>query len=172
MDREQLRAIQRPFKERYRAEPGAAMLTLRASGTLGEEEISCSVRTGQELVAAGLHPATGGDGSLACSGDLLLQALVACAGVTLKSVATARGIEVSGTVTAVGELDLRGTLGLDRDVPVGFRRVRLMFHLDTSAEPGEVAGLLETAERYCVVFQTLAAGIDITMGLAGEGNDL
>lgn len=157
MDRDGLRAVQAPLKSRYRAEPYAAVLTLHAEGELGSENVSCSVQTGRAMVEAGLHPATGGDGSLACSGDMLLQALVACAGVTLRSVATNRGINVrAGTVRAEGDLDFRGTLGVDPDAPVGFSAIRLSFELDTDASPDDLAALLSTTERYCVVFQTLA----------------
>lgn len=163
MDREQLRTRQRPLKERYQADPAAALLTLHAAGTLDDSQPGCSVQTGRALIEAGLHPATGGDGSLACSGDMLLQALVACAGVTLKAVATARGMEVSGTVRAEGDLDLRGTLGVNQDAPIGFTRIRLLFDLDINATPDELAALLLATERYCVVFQTLAAGSHITM---------
>ncbi len=163
MDRDELRAIQAPLKEQYRATPEAAVITLEASGELGTESISCSVQTGQALVRAGLHPATGGDGFHACSGDMLLQALVACAGVTLRSVATARGIDLrSGSVHAEGDLDFRGTLGIDKEAPVGFRSVRLRFDLDTDASPDEVAALIATTERYCVVLQTLAHSPDLS----------
>jgi uncharacterized OsmC-like protein len=156
MDGEQLRAVQAPLKSRYRAEPGAARVTLRAEGRLGSEEVSCAVETGRALVEAGLHPASGGDGSLACSGDMLLQALVACAGVTLRSVATNRGIAVTGgTVRAEGDLDFRGTMGVDREALVGFSAIRLVFDLDTDAGPGDLEALVEATERYCVVFQTL-----------------
>jgi uncharacterized OsmC-like protein len=155
MDRHELRAVQAPLKERYRDEPGAALVTLRASGALGEG-VSCSVDTGRALAEAGLHPATGGDGSLLCSGDMLLEALAACAGVTLRAVATSMGIEVrSGTVTAEGDLDFRGTLGVDREAPVGFASIRLGFDLDTDAPEEQVAKLIELTERYCVVLQTL-----------------
>jgi uncharacterized OsmC-like protein len=157
VDTTQLRDIQRPIKQRYRDEPEAATITLRAEGQLSESEVACSVATGQALVEAGLHPATGGDGSLACSGDMLLQALVACAGVTLRSVATNRGIEVSGTITAEGDLDFRGTLGVDRDTPVGFSEIRLLFDLDSPATPDDLDELVATTERYCVIYQTLAA---------------
>jgi uncharacterized OsmC-like protein len=158
VDREQLRAVQAPLKERYREEADAALVTLAANGALGEG-ISCSVQTGRALAEAGLHPASGGDGSLLCSGDMLLEALVACAGVTLRAVATSLGIEVaSGTVRAEGELDFRGTLGVDRDTPVGFSTVRLSFDLDSDADPEQLEKLLELTERYCVVYQTLAAG--------------
>ena len=156
MNAEELRHIQAPLKDRYRTEPHAATIVLRAEGSLSDQEVSCSVQTGRALVEAGLHPATGGDGTLACSGDMLLQALVACAGVTLRSVATNRAIEVRGTVRAEGELDFRGTLGVDRDAPVGFRSIRLMFDLDSTAPPAELDELIATTERYCVVFQTLA----------------
>jgi uncharacterized OsmC-like protein len=168
VDADELKAVQAPLKERYQAEPQSAMVTLRAEGRLGDEDVSCSVQTGQALVAAGLHPATGGDGSLACSGDMLLQALVACAGVTLRSVATNRGLEVSGVVRAEGDLDFRGTLGVDRDAPVRFRAIRLIFDLDAdiNADIDQVDALLRTTERYCVVFQTLAGGTELTLGRA------
>ena len=157
MEREELRAVQAPLKERYREEPEAAVVTLAASGRLGEG-VSCSVDTGRALAEAGLHPVTGGDGSQLCSGDMLLEALVACAGVTLRAVATSLGIEVeSGNVRAEGELDFRGTLAVDRDAPVGFRSIRLDFDLDTDANEEELATLLKLTERYCVVFQTLSA---------------
>jgi uncharacterized OsmC-like protein len=155
VDTDELRALQAPIKERYRAEPDAAMVTLRASAALDVDAIACSVDTGRALVEAGLHPASGGDGSYACSGDMLLQALAACAGVTLRSVATARGIDVSGTVRAEGDLDFRGTMGVDRDTPVGFRSIRLSFDLESDAPEADIASLLATTERYCVVLQTL-----------------
>jgi uncharacterized OsmC-like protein len=156
MDSTELRAVQAPIKEQYRTDPDAALVTLRADGRLGDESVTCSIDTGRQLVEAGLHPATGGDGLSACSGDLLLQALVACAGVTLRAVATALGIEiVGGTVAAEGEIDFRGTLGVDRDAPVGFRSMRLHFDLDTDADEASLAKLLELTERYCVVYQTL-----------------
>jgi uncharacterized OsmC-like protein len=136
--RDELREAQRPLKERYRDDPSAARLTLRADGELGAEAVSCSVKTGRALVEAGLHPATGGDGALACSGDMLLQALVACAGVTLRSVAVNRGLEVGGRVVAEGDLDFRGTLGVDRDAPVGFSAIRLRFELDSDATAEEL----------------------------------
>ena len=158
VDRDGLRATQQPLKERYREEPGAASVTLRASGTVGQQAVSCSVATGQALVEAGLHPATGGDGSLACSGDMLLQALVACAGVTLKAVATSLGVPLeSATVHAEGDLDFRGTLGVDKSAPVGFREIRLRFDLDTPATGEQLDSLLRLTERYCVVYQTLAS---------------
>ncbi len=141
------------------------MVTLRAEGSLSESEVACSVQTGRALVEAGLHPATGGDGSLACSGDMLLEALVACAGVTLRSVAINRGIEVTGVVRAEGDLDFRGTLGVDRDAPVGFRAVRLFFDLSSPASEDDLDALLATTERYCVVYQTLASSPDLDMRL-------
>jgi uncharacterized OsmC-like protein len=155
MDADALRARQRPIKEHYRAEPSAAVITLHAEGTLTDRDVSCSVQTGRALVEAGLHPATGGDGTLACSGDMLLQALVACAGVTLRSVATNRGIAVSGTVRADGDLDFRGTLGVDRSAPVGFRSIRLSFDLESDAPAADLDALIHTTEQYCVVLQTL-----------------
>jgi uncharacterized OsmC-like protein len=161
-----LREAQRPLKDRYREQPDAAALTLHASGFLSAAEVSCSVQAGQALVAAGLHPATGGDGSLACSGDMLLQALVACAGVTLRAVATARDIEVEGTVRAEGDLDFRGTLGIDKSAPVGFSAVRLSFDLASDAAAEDLDALIETTRRYCVVYQTLAnpPALSITRG--------
>ena len=161
MKRDELRALQAPLKERYREDAGAARLTLRADGELGAENISCSVETGRALVEAGLHPASGGDGMLACSGDMLLQALVACAGVTLRSVAVNRGLEVGGRVIAEGDLDFRGTMGIDREAPVGFTAIRLGFELDSPASDEELDALLETTERYCVVYQTLAGGVPL-----------
>ena len=156
MDADELRALQSPLKARYRELPGAALITLRARGSLGAEAVACKVETGRALVTAGLHPATGGDGSLACSGDMLLEALVACAGVTLRAVATSLSIPIhGGTVTAEGDLDFRGTLGVSKEAPVGFREIRLGLELDTAATPEQVAKLLELTERYCVVYQTL-----------------
>ena len=155
MDREQLRAVQAPIKERYRDDPAAAMVTLTADGTLGEG-ITCSVQTGRALVEAGLHQATGGDGSFACSGDMLLQALAACAGVTMRSVATSLGLRIDGTVHAEGDLDFRGTMSVDKEAPVGFVDIRLSFVLDTDATDEELATLTRLTERYCVVFQTLS----------------
>jgi uncharacterized OsmC-like protein len=162
VNRDELRARQAPLKEQYRQEASAALITLRAEGALGED-VSCSVQTGRALVEAGLHPATGGDGTQACSGDMLLQALVACAGVTLRSIATNRGIEVTGTVRAEGDLDFRGTLGVDRDAPVGFRAIRLIFDLESDLAPDEVDTLLETTERYCVVYKTLARDPELSI---------
>ena len=156
MDAGQLKEAQAPLKDRYRAEPDAALITLRADGSLTGDDVACSVQTGRALVQAGLHPATGGDGSFACSGDMLLQALVACAGVTLRSVATNRGIDVTGTVHAEGDLDFRGTLGVGRDAPVGFRSIRLRFELQSNASEDDLDALIATTERYCVVLQTLA----------------
>jgi uncharacterized OsmC-like protein len=161
MDRAELQAVQGPLKERYREEPDAALLTLRADGELDGTQIACKVDTGRALVEAGLHPATGGTGALACSGDMLLEALVACAGVTLRSVATSMELDVAGSVRAEGDLDFRGTLGVDREAPVGFTAIRLRFEL-TSDEPEEkVAKLIELTERYCVVAQTLAGGVPL-----------
>jgi uncharacterized OsmC-like protein len=156
MDTDSLRALQAPLKERYQADPTAALVTLRAEGQLDGDDVACSVQTGRALVEAGLHPATGGDGTLACSGDMLLQALAACAGVTLRAVATSLGIEVrGGTVRVEGDLDFRGTLSVDREAPVGFTAVRVAFDLDTDAGPEALATLLRLTERYCVVGQTL-----------------
>jgi uncharacterized OsmC-like protein len=152
---EELRAVQAPLKARYREEPAAALVTLRARGGL-EEGVACSVETGRALARAGLHPASGGDGLSLCSGDMLLQALVACAGVTLKAVATSLGLEVGGSVHAEGDLDFRGILAVDRDVPVGFAAIRLRFELESDAGPDELATLLRLTERDCDVFQTLA----------------
>jgi uncharacterized OsmC-like protein len=159
--RDELVAAQTPLKESYRSDPDAAVVTLSAQGTLGELDVSCSVDTGRQLVEAGLHPATGGSAGLACSGDMLLQALVACAGVTLRAVAVNRGIEVTGGIRAEGELDFRGTLGVDRDAPVGFRAIRLHFDVESDAPPEDLAKVLDTTERYCVVLQTLKAGVDV-----------
>jgi uncharacterized OsmC-like protein len=156
MERDELRAMQAPLKERYVEEPQAAVITLHAEGSLGEG-ISCKVDTGRAIAEAGLHPATGGDGSLLCSGDMLLEALAACAGVTLRSVATSIEVPVrGGTVRAEGDLDFRGTLAVDRDAPVGFTDIRLSFALDTDATEEQLDTLLKLTERYCVVLQTLA----------------
>ena len=166
VDRDALRAAQQPLKERYRHQPASAVVTLRASGTVGEEAVSCSVATGRALVEAGLHPATGGDGSLACSGDMLLQALVACAGVTLRAVATSIGVPVAtATVHAEGDIDFRGTLAVDRSAPVGFRSIRLRFDVDTDATPEQLESLLKLTERYCVVYQTLSAPADMSASM-------
>jgi uncharacterized OsmC-like protein len=153
--RDELRAIQEPLKQRYRDDPAAARLTLHADGSL-DDGVTCTVNTGRALVQAGLHPATGGDGLLACSGDMLLQALVACAGVTMRAVATSLGLTVSGSVHAEGDLDFRGTLSVDKEAPVGFTAIRLDFGLQTDADEAQLATLLRLTERYCVVFQTLA----------------
>ncbi len=170
MDAEELRALQTPLKERYRAEPAAALVTLRARGSLGEAGVSCRVETGRALVEAGLHPATGGDGRAACSGDLLLEALVACAGVTLKAVATALALPLAGgTVSAEGDLDFRGTLGVAKNVPVGFQAIRLRFDLDTDATQEQLDSLLRLTERYCVVYQTLKQPASVTVTLSGRG---
>jgi len=163
MDAEELREVQAPLKERYRQDADAALITLAASGDLDPNGIACRVDTGRALVAAGLHPATGGDGMLACSGDMLLEALVACAGVTLRAVALAIGADVrSGRVCAEGDLDVRGTLGVAKDAPVGFRDIRLRFELDTQADDEVIATLLRLTERYCVVLQTLRGGVSVT----------
>ncbi len=157
MDRDALRALQAPLKERYRDEPQAALVTLSATGSLGDG-VSCSVQTGRALAEAGLHPASGGDGSLLCSGDMLLEALVACAGVTLRAVATSLEIPIrGGSVRAEGDLDFRGTLGVDRDAPVGFAAIRLSFDLDADADEEQLATLQKLTERYCVVYQSLAS---------------
>lgn len=165
MQAEELRALQAPFKQRYREEPSAALITLSARGDL-DASIVCSVETGKAIVQAGLHPATGGDGLAACSGDMLLQALVACAGVTLRAVATALGVEVKGgTVSAEGDLDFRGTLGVSREAPVGFANIRLRFDLDSDATPEELQNVLRLTERYCVVYQTLRSSPPVTITL-------
>ena len=166
MDRSELRERQSPLKERYREDPGAALITLSASGTLGEG-VSCSVATGRAIAEAGLHPATGGDGTQLCSGDMLLEALAACAGVTLRSVATSLEIPVSGTVTAEGDLDFRGTLAVDRDAPVGFAAIRLRFDLDADADQEQLDTLIRLTERYCVVLQTITAPPEVTVSLSG-----
>jgi len=162
VEREQLREVQAPLKERYREEPEAAAVTLSATGELGEG-VSCSVNTGRAIAEAGLHPASGGDGSLLCSGDMLLEALAACAGVTLRAVSTSLGIEVrGGTVRAEGDLDFRGTLAVDRDAPVGFRAIRLAFELEADAGEDELATLLKLTERYCVVLRTIAGAPELS----------
>lgn len=169
MNRDELRARQLPLKERYEAEPAAGLVTLRAAGALGEG-VSCSVQTGRALAEAGLHTASGGDGTLLCSGDMLLEALVACAGVTLRAVATSLGIDVTaGTVRAEGDLDFRGTLAVDRDAPVGFSAIRLGFELDSDAGEEQLDTLLKLTERYCVVLQTLAAGPELSASLSAVG---
>src|SRR5712691_7396249 len=162
MDSAVLRAVQQPLKDAYRENPREAVVTLRAHGDLGDQAISCSVATGKALVEAGLHPATGGDGSLACSGDMLLQALVACAGVTLRAVAINRDIPVTGgRVIAEGDLDFRGTMAVNRETPVGFRSIRLRFEVASPAKPEDIEALLSLTERYCVVYQTLANGVPV-----------
>ncbi len=171
MKSKQLRDLQAPLKARYQEDPGVAQVTLRAEGTLGEG-ITCAVDTAKALVEAGLHPATGGDGNAACSGDMLLESLVACAGVTLNAVATALDVPLKGgTVTAEGDLDFRGTLGVDRAAPVGFRALRLRFDLDTDAGPDQLATLLKLTERYCVVYQTLLSPprVEVTHRVVTEG---
>ena len=165
MDRDTLRALQAPLKSAYKEDPTQALITLKATGTLGEN-VSCKVDTGRALAEAGLHPATGGDGTLLCSGDMLLEALVACAGVTLNAVATAIDITINeGRVYAEGDLDFRGTLGVDKDAPVGFGEIRLRFELDTDADDEQLATLLKLTERYCVVYQTLNRGPRLDVSL-------
>jgi uncharacterized OsmC-like protein len=168
LNRDELQAVQAPLKERYRGDPGAALVTLTAAGRLDESNVSCSVATGRALVEAGLHPATGGSGALACSGDMLLEALVACAGVTLRAVATSLGLTVAGRVVAEGDLDFRGTLGVAKDegVPVGFRAIRLRLELEHDESEEDVARLVRLTERYCVVYQTLAGGVPVELTLA------
>ena len=157
MDAAELRAMQAPIKERYKSDPSAAVITLKAKGSIDNEGIACKVETGRALAIAGLHPATGGSGLELCSGDMLLEALVACAGVTLKSVATAVEVPLkTGNVIAEGDLDFRGTLAVSKETPVGFQQIRLKFDLDTDATPDQIASLLKLTERYCVVYQTLA----------------
>jgi uncharacterized OsmC-like protein len=166
MDANELRAMQAPIKERYKSDAGAALITLKAKGTLDGQNIACKVETGRALAVAGLHPATGGSGLELCSGDMLLEALVACAGVTLKAVSTALAIPLkSGTVSAEGDLDFRGTLGVDKEAPVGFRQIRLRFDVATDAPQDKLDQLLKLTERYCVVYQTIAKGppVDIKM---------
>jgi uncharacterized OsmC-like protein len=161
MNAEELRNLQSPLKDKYRDQPESATITLRAEGKIGEG-ISCKVETGKAIVEAGLHPATGGDGMLACSGDMLLEALVACAGVTLRAVSTAIDIEIKGgSVYAEGDLDFRGTLGVSKDASVGFKTIRLKFHLDTPATPEQIQTLAKLTERYCVVYQTLVKGVPV-----------
>jgi uncharacterized OsmC-like protein len=165
MQTEDLKATQAPLKERYRNTPGAALITLRARGRLGEG-VTCKIETGKALVAAGLHPATGGNGLSACSGDMLLEALVACAGVTLNAVATALGIEVrDATLEAEGDLDFRGTLGVSKEVPVGFQNIRLGISLDTDASEEQIATLIRLTERYCVVYQTLVRPPEVAVNV-------
>ena len=171
MNKDSLRALQQPLKDAYRADPAQAIVTLRADGELGTETVSCSVATGRALAEVGLHPASGGDGTLACSGDMLLQALVACAGVTLRAVATSLGIAVSGgTVHAEGDLDFRGTLAVSKDAPVGFSAIRLSFDLDTDASADQIETLKDLTLRYCVVYQTLANPAKLTASAAPGGS--
>lgn len=161
MNADDLRNLQAPLKEQYREDPGSALITLKATGTIGEG-ISCKLDTGRAMVEAGLHPATGGNGMLACSGDLLLEALVACAGVTLSAVATAIGVEMTGgSIRAEGDLDFRGTLGVSKETPVGFKNIRLFFDLNTKATPEQMQSLEKLTERYCVVYQTLVNGVSV-----------
>ena len=164
MNSEELRNIQSPIKEKYRSQPDTAVITLKASGEIGEG-ISCKLETGKALAEAGLHPATGGDGMLVCSGDMLLEALVACAGVTLRAVSTAIGVDIKkGTVKAEGDLDFRGTLGVSKEVPVGFKSIRLSFYLDCDATDEQMQSISKLTERYCVVYQTLTKGVNVETG--------
>ncbi len=166
MNAEDLRSLQAPLKARYQQDPGAALITLEAEGRTGDG-VTCKVDTGRAIVEAGLHPATGGDGQALCSGDMLLEALVACAGVTLNAVATVIGVELrDAKIRAEGDLDFRGTLGVDRDAPVGFRQIRLNFDLDTDADAEQLASLMKLTERYCVVFQTLSNSPDLIVSRA------
>jgi uncharacterized OsmC-like protein len=161
MNSAELKSIQAPLKEKYREQPQSALITLKAEGKIGEG-ISCKVATGRAIIEAGLHPATGGTGMLACSGDMLLEALVACAGVTLQAVATAIGVEIkSGTLKAEGDLDFKGTLGVSKEAPVGFKAIRLEFILDTDATDEQMASIKKLTERYCVVYQTLSGGVAV-----------
>ena len=167
MDATELRAMQAPVKERYRNDPTAGLVTLRARGALDDSSIACKVETGRALAVAGLHPATGGSGLELCSGDMLLEALVACAGVTLKAVSTSLEIPLRGaTVSAEGDLDFRGTLGVDKTAPVGFAEIRLRFDVDTDAGQDKLDQLLKLTERYCVVYQTIANGPAVNVTLA------
>jgi len=163
MNADDLRSLQAPLKEQYRADPAAALITLKASGRIGEG-ITCNVDTGKAIVEAGLHPATGGSGMAACSGDMLLEALAACAGVTLSAVATSIGVKINdGYVTAEGDLDFRGTLGVSKEVPIGFQRIRLLFDLETDASDEQLNTLIRLTERYCVVYQTLRGSPEINI---------
>lgn len=166
MRRDELVELQAPLKARYREEPATALVTLRAEGTLDPSDVVCSVATGRAMVEAGLHPATGGDGLHACSGDMLLQALAACAGVTMRSVATSMQLDVAGTVRVEGDLDFRGTLGVDKQAPVGFVALRLSFDLAGEASPEQIETLVRLTQRYCVVWQTLVGGVpvEVTVG--------
>ena len=169
MNSEELRNLQSPLKEKYRLQPESATITLKATGKIGKS-ISCKVETGKALVEAGLHPATGGDGMLACSGDMLLEALVACAGVTLRAVSTAIGVEVrdGSSIKAEGDLDFRGTLGVSKEAPVGFKAIRLYFFLDTDANEEQIQSLSKLTERYCVVYQTLVKGVGVETSFNGR----
>ena len=170
MNADELRALQAPLKDRYKTAPEAAAVTLAATGQLDADDVVCRVETGKALVAAGLHPATGGSAALTCSGNMLLEALVACAGVTLKAVATAIGFDLrGGRVTAEGDLDFRGTLGVAKDAPVGFRAIRLRFALETDEPAERIAQLTKLTERYCVVYQTLAQPPRLDLDVTGRG---
>jgi uncharacterized OsmC-like protein len=172
MTSDELKSLQAPLKTKYKSDPGSAFITLSASGKLGTG-ISCKIETGKKLVDAGLHPATGGDGMMACSGDMLLEALVACAGVTLSAVAAAIGVEIQeGTVRAEGDLDFRGTLGVSKEAKVGFSEIRLNFNLVTNDEDEKIQTLLKLTERYCVVYQTLTAGTELKVSLGKADRDL
>jgi uncharacterized OsmC-like protein len=174
MTADEFRALQSPVKARYQTDPTTAQLTLTAEGRLGDDRITCTVETGRAIVEAGLHPATGGDGLAACSGNMLLEALVACAGVTLRAVATAMSIPIrSGIVRAEGDLDFRGTLGVNKEVPVGFQAIRLTFKIDGDASPEQLATLLKLTERYCVILQTLKAPAKLSTSFAcwRQGSD-
>lgn len=165
MKSEELKKIQLPLKEKYRNDPGAAIITLKAEGRIGEG-VSCKIDTGRKIVEAGLHPASGGDGMLACSGDMLLESLVACSGVTLSSVATSIGIKIKeGIVKAEGDLDFRGTMAVDKDAPVGFKSIRLSFHLNCDEDEDKIQMLLKLTKRYCVVYQTINSGTKINTGI-------
>jgi uncharacterized OsmC-like protein len=168
MNSEELKSLQAPLKEKYRDQPGLASITLKAQGKIGGG-ITCKVETGRALIEAGLHPATGGNGMSACSGDLLLEALVACAGVTLRAVSTAIGVEIKdGTVKAEGDLDFRGTLGVSKEAPVGFKAIRLYFILDTDATAEQLTAISKLTERYCVVYQTLAKGVSVETSFTNQ----
>ena len=169
MRSKELKALQQPLKDRYRDDPGSAVVTLRAEADLESTGVSCSVQTGRALVEAGLHPASGGDGTLACSGDMLLEALVACAGVTLRSVAVNRDIPLNGgRIRAAGDLDFRGTMGVDREAAVGFRSIELEFELDPDLSDEDLQTLLTLTERYCVVYQTISKGVPVTLTSSGR----
>jgi uncharacterized OsmC-like protein len=168
MDALELKKIQTPLKEKYREKPETALITLKARGKIGEN-LSCKVETGRQWIEAGLHPATGGTGLLACSGDLLLEALVACAGVTMKAVATAIGVEITeGSIQAEGDLDFRGTLAVSKEAPVGFLAIRLYFSLQSPATPEQIKSLMQLTERYCVVYQTLSRGVPVELILGDQ----